>query len=84
MFDVRMHLSAGQDMYPAGAEWKTFNTAQRLVRRDMLRLYGIRRHLVPRGVGLRNAGEPTWDTHVFFTLQVWLTGHLIALFVPTR
>ena len=41
----------------SGAEWTTFNVAQRLLRRDMLRLYGNKKLLIQHRMSLNTASR---------------------------
>lgn len=49
-----IHASRGGS---AGAEWRTFNSAQRRVRQDMVHLYGNSRNLIPENIGADVRGD---------------------------
>ena len=64
-------------MRSTGADWKSFNAAQKQVRMDMVRLYGNERRLVPPKSPLDTAGpEGISILCVFYfqvgTFYVWL------------
>lgn len=54
----------------SGADWQTFNATQKEVRKDMLRLYGNKRHLVPPRSPFELAGPTGPATQALFLLQV--------------
>ncbi len=43
----------------AGLEWRTFNMTQKQMRRDMLRLYGNKKRLIPRRMAFRASEVPS-------------------------
>ena len=53
-----------------GMEWRTFNMTQKQMRRDMLRLYGNKKHLIPRRMTFRASEVPSLVP--FIVIQVIL------------
>ncbi len=51
-------------------EWRTFNMTQKQMRRDMLRLYGNKKRLIPRRMAFRASEVPSLMP--FLMIQVFL------------
>lgn len=63
----------------SGAEWSTFNVAQRLLRQDMLRLYGNKKLLIQRRMSLNTASRHVvWGLYFIQVATCQTTSSLVS------